>query len=57
MLLTTTSESKRKHIQGHDFQPVKNIKISFDKEQGFIGVMNDGEGIPVELHEAENICP
>ncbi len=46
---------KEKNIQGHDFQPVKNIKVSFDKEQGFISVMNDGEGIPVELHEAENI--
>jgi DNA topoisomerase II len=46
---------KEKNIQGHDFQPVKNIKVNFDQEQGFISVTNDGEGIPIELHESENI--
>ena len=34
---------------------VKNIKISFSKETGEISVYNDGEGIPVEIHETEKI--
>tara|TARA_B100000795_G_scaffold269805_1_gene260475 strand:+ start:2944 stop:6378 length:3435 start_codon:yes stop_codon:yes gene_type:complete len=46
---------KEKNIQGFDFAPVKNIKISFSVEDGYISVLNDGEGIPVELHESENI--
>jgi DNA topoisomerase-2 len=29
----------------------KNIKVSIDKESGFISVYNDGNGIPVELHK------
>ena len=29
----------------------KNIKVSIDKETGFISVYNDGNGIPVELHK------
>ena len=35
--------------------PVKNIKINFDREEGFISVMNDGEGIPVKIHGKEKI--
>ena len=46
---------KEKNIQGYEFSPVKSIKVSFSKEEGWISVMNDGEGIPVELHESENI--
>ena len=46
---------KEKNVQGHDFQPVKNIKVSYDKEKGFISVYNDGEGVPVELHATEKI--
>ena len=46
---------KEKNVQGHDFHPVKNIKVSFDKEKGFISVYNDGEGVPVELHATEKI--
>lgn len=46
---------KEKNIQGFEFCPVKNIKVSFSKEEGYISVFNDGEGIPVELHESENV--
>lgn len=46
---------KEKNIQGFEFSPVKNIKVYYSKEEGYISVMNDGEGIPVELHETENI--
>ena len=46
---------KEKNIQGFEFAPVKSIKVAFSVEEGWISVMNDGEGIPVELHEAENI--
>jgi len=46
---------KEKNIAGFDFKPVKNIKVSFNKEEGYISVFNDGEGIPVELHESENV--
>ncbi len=29
----------------------KTIKVSIDKESGFISVYNDGQGIPVEIHK------
>lgn len=32
---------------------VKTIKINIDKESGKISVYNDGEGIPVKIHEKE----
>ena len=46
---------KEKNIQGYDFSPVKNIKIYYSIEEGYISVLNDGEGIPIELHESENV--
>ena len=33
----------------------KTIKVSIDKESGFISVYNDGKGIPVELHKELNV--
>ena len=33
--------------------PVKNIKITADKETGIISVYNDGEGIDIRIHEKE----
>ena len=35
--------------------PVKNIKVNFSKETGEISVYNDGEGIPVTIHETEKV--
>ena len=46
---------KEKNSQGFDFAPIKNIKVSFSKEEGYISILNDGEGIPVELHDSEKI--
>ena len=34
--------------------PVKNIKITANKETGEISVYNDGEGIRIEMHPTEN---
>lgn len=33
----------------------KNIKVNFNKEKGEISVWNDGDGVPVKLHEKEGI--
>ena len=49
---TRTTE---KPAKGEDNYPVKNIKVTYNKETGEISVFNDGEGIPVELHEKEKI--
>ena len=35
--------------------PVKNIKVSFNLEENYISVQNDGEGISVEKHPSEDI--
>ena len=35
--------------------PVKNIKVSFNLEENYISVQNDGEGISVEKHPLEDI--
>ena len=34
---------------------VKNIKVNFSKETGEISVYNDGEGIPVTIHDTEKV--
>lgn len=34
---------------------MKNIKVKIDPENNLISVMNDGKGIPVEIHEKEKI--
>lgn len=34
---------------------MKNIKVKIDPENNLIEVMNDGKGIPVEIHEKEKI--
>ena len=41
--------------KGDKLHPVKNIKISFNKEDNCITVFNDGEGIPVDKHKGEDI--
>ena len=41
--------------KGEDLIPVRNIKVSFNKEEGWISVYNDGEGISVEKHSQEGI--
>jgi DNA topoisomerase-2 len=37
------------------FKPVKNIKISIDQVTGMISVLNDGDGIPIAMHEQEGV--
>lgn len=34
---------------------MKNIKVDIDPENNTISVMNDGKGIPVEVHDKENM--
>lgn len=34
-----------------DVKHLKNIKVTVDKDSGFISIYNDGNGIDVELHE------
>lgn len=38
-----------------DIFPVKNIKVTCNKETGEISVYNDGEGIKIEMHETEKM--
>ena len=33
---------------------VKNIKITIDKESGYISILNDGNGIDIEKHSEHN---
>jgi DNA topoisomerase II len=46
---------KMKKEKGEDVNLVKNIKISIDKSTGYIEVLNDGDGIDVEIHEEQKI--
>jgi len=39
----------------NDIKPMKTIRISIDKETGYIEVMNDGDGIDVETHPTYNV--
>jgi len=41
--------------KGDDLIPVRTIKVAFNKEEGWISVYNDGEGISVEKHSQEGI--
>lgn len=34
---------------------MKNIKVKIDSENNIISVMNDGKGIPIEIHDKEKI--
>jgi DNA topoisomerase-2 len=45
MRLKTETENGRT-----DIKPLKTIRITIDRETGFIEVMNDGDGIDVEMH-------
>lgn len=45
-------ESVKKHPE---LCPVKSIKIQYSKETGEISVYNDGEGIPVTMHDTEKV--
>jgi DNA topoisomerase-2 len=38
-----------------DIKPLKTIRISIDKQTGYIEVMNDGDGIDVETHPSYNV--
>lgn len=43
-------KSEIKENKTEDIKPVKNISVNINKETGEISVMNDGDGIDVELH-------
>lgn len=38
-----------------DIKPVRNIRVNIDKESGRIEVMNDGDGIDVEMHQVHKV--
>lgn len=38
-----------------DVNVMKNIKVTIDKDTGYIEVFNDGDGIDVEIHEEQKI--
>ena len=46
---------KQRIEKGETLLPVRTIKVSFNKEEGWISVYNDGEGISVEKHSQEGI--
>ena len=49
------TRTREKQSRDEETVPVKTIKVNYSKETGEISVYNDGEGIPVELHEKEKI--
>ena len=53
--LDQVTRTREKLERGEETIPVKTIKVNYNKETGEISVWNDGEGIPVELHEKEKI--
>lgn len=34
---------------------MSKIKVTIDQESGTISVLNDGRGVPVEMHKTEGI--
>ncbi|KAI8323192.1 type II DNA topoisomerase [Martensiomyces pterosporus] len=34
---------------------MKKIEVTIDKENGVISIMNDGKGIPIEIHKEQNV--
>lgn len=48
----TLTESDMEDI---DIDFVKTIKIDIDKVEGYISVMNDGEGVDVAIHKEHNV--
>lgn len=48
--LDHVARMKQTHLQDPSTHVVKNIKINIDKTTGIIEVMNDGEGVDVEIH-------
>ena len=50
MRLKTEIENGRK-----DIKPLKTIRISIDRDTGYIEVMNDGDGIDVEVHPSYKV--
>lgn len=43
--------TRLKMATGDDIRPVKNIKISIEKDTGYIEVYNDGDGVEIEHHQ------
>ena len=46
---------KQKIDKGENLMPVKTIKVNFNKDEGWISVYNDGEGITIDKHSEEGI--
>ncbi|KAJ2397924.1 DNA topoisomerase 2 [Coemansia sp. RSA 2603] len=34
---------------------MKKVEVTIDKENGIISIMNDGKGIPIEIHREQNV--
>lgn len=54
ILVNAIDHGVRLKLNGAD-NLMKNIKISIDKETGYIEVMNDGDGIEVEKHPEHDV--
>ena len=46
---------KESFDNNHIVNPVRNIKITYDKQSGEISVFNDGDGITIKKHEKEKM--
>lgn len=55
ILVNAIDQHVRIENDEHFANKVTQIKVSIDKEQNLISVMNNGEGIPVEIHKEYNI--
>lgn len=56
ILVNAIDHATRLKMQGREeTHHVKNIKVSIDKETGYIEVVNDGDGIEVALHPEHQI--
>jgi len=48
-------KARQENEKGRVVQKISNIKIDIDEDTGVIRVMNDGDGIPVEIHREHKI--
>lgn len=47
--------TRLKMAQADDIRPVKNIKITIEKDTGYIEIYNDGDGVEIEHHKTLGI--
>ncbi|KAL2884557.1 DNA topoisomerase 2 [Ceratocystis lukuohia] len=52
-ILVNAADNKQNDVPGQ--APMTNLKVSIDREAGEISIENNGKGIPVLMHEKENM--